>query len=136
MNSRYIIFVDDDADDLEMITGFFKEFNSNTSVMVFNDGKEVIQYLDDFANSSTKPVLIVLDINMPRLNGRETLVAIRKNSNYKTIPVVIYTTTITDNDRQFYENHGASCVHKSTNMEGVKQTARILADFCASFERR
>ncbi|MFL5773719.1 MAG: response regulator [Flavisolibacter sp.] len=132
MNSRYIIFADDDADDLELITGFFKQYNKNTNVLVFRDGKEVIQYLDDFARSAVKPLLIVLDINMPRLNGRETLAAIRKNQHYKNIPVVIYTTTITESDKHFYEKHGASWVPKSTNIEGVKQTARILADFCSS----
>jgi CheY-like chemotaxis protein len=78
------------------------------------------------------PVCIVLDINMPRLNGRETLSAIRSNTRYKNIPVVIYTTTITDHDQQFYEKHGASWVPKSTNIEGVKETARILAEFCTS----
>jgi len=132
MSSRYIIFADDDTDDLELITGYFKQYNPNTNVLVFRDGKEVIQYLDGFARSAIKPVLIVLDINMPRLNGRETLAAIRKNQQYNSIPVVIYTTTITENDRLFYEQHGASWVHKSTSIEGVKQTAKILADFCAA----
>jgi hypothetical protein len=43
MNGRYIIFADDDADDLELITGFFKQYNRDVNVMEFKDGKEVLQ---------------------------------------------------------------------------------------------
>src|SRR5688572_4581511 len=132
MNNRYIIFADDDADDLELITGFFKQYNRNTNVLEFKDGKEVIKFLDDFAGSSSTPLLIVLDINMPRLNGKDTLIAIRKNHKYDSIPVVIYTTTINEADTAYFSSMGASCVSKSTNIEGVRQTAKILAEFCAN----
>ena len=68
MRSRYIIFADDDADDLELITSFFKQYTRNINVLEFKDGREVLKFLDDFALNAT-PLLIVLDINMPRLNG-------------------------------------------------------------------
>ena len=132
MNNRYIIFADDDADDLELITGFFKQYNRNTKVLEFKDGKEVIKFLDDLTSSSSPPLLIVLDINMPRLNGRETLIAIRKNKKYDSIPIVIYTTTINPSEESYYSNLGASCVSKSTSIEGVRQTAKILAEFCST----
>src|SRR3954466_3798669 len=93
MKSRYIIFADDDADDLELITGFFKQYNRNINVLEFKDGKEVLKFLDDFALDASIPILIVLDINMPRLNGKETLAAIRKHSRFRHIPVVIYSTS-------------------------------------------
>src|SRR3954471_12272647 len=100
MKSRYIIFADDDADDLELITGFFKQYNRNINVLEFKDGKEVLKFLDDFALNAT-PLLIVLDINMPRLNGKETLVAIRKHPKYQYIPVVVYSTSSDNTDENF-----------------------------------
>jgi len=129
MRSRYIIFADDDADDLELITGFFKLYNQNINVLEFKDGKEVLKFLDDFAINAM-PILIVLDINMPRLNGRETLAAIRKNPNYQFIPVVIYTTSSSNVDEDFCRQLGASWVSKSSTVEGVKQVAKVLAEFC------
>ena len=129
MRSRYIIFADDDADDLELITGFFKQFNRNVNVLEFKDGREVLKFLDDFA-LTTAPTLIVLDINMPRLNGKETLVAIRKHPRYKYIPIVIYTTSQNSNDEDFCKELGASWVVKSSSVEGVKQVAKVLAEFC------
>jgi CheY-like chemotaxis protein len=129
MRSRYIIFADDDADDLELITGFFKQFNRNINVLEFKDGEEVLKFLDDFAVNAA-PTLIVLDINMPRLDGKETLAAIRNHPRYKYIPVVMYTTSQNSNDETFCTQLGASWVVKSSSVEGVKQVAKVLAEFC------
>ncbi len=130
MKSRYIIFADDDADDLELITGFFKQYNRTVNVLEFRDGREVIKFLDDFATTTSIPLLIVLDINMPRLNGKETLKAIRKHPDYKHIPVVLYTTSTNDADEEFCRQYGASWVSKSLTIDGVRQTAKVLAEFC------
>jgi CheY-like chemotaxis protein len=130
MGSRYIIFADDDADDLELITGFFKQYNRNINVLEFKDGKEVLKFLDDFALNAT-PLLIVLDINMPRLNGKETLVAIRKHPKYQYIPVVVYSTSSDNTDENFCRQLGASWVSKASTVEGVRQVAKVLAEFCA-----
>jgi CheY-like chemotaxis protein len=129
MRSRYVIFADDDADDLELITGFFKQYNRNINVLQFNDGKEVLKFLDDFALNAT-PLLIVLDINMPRLNGKETLAAIRQHPKYQYIPVVIYTTSNNSADEDDCRQLGASWVSKSSTIEGVRQVAKVLAEFC------
>src|SRR5215213_5026652 len=130
MRSRYIIFADDDADDLEMITGFFKQYNRNINVLEFRDGKEVLKFLEDFSITGNKPLLIVLDINMPRLNGKDTLTALRKNPKFQNIPIVMYTTSSNAVDEHYCKNLGAIWVSKFPTVEGVKQTARILADFC------
>ena len=129
MKSRYIIFADDDADDLELITGFFKQYNRNINVLEFKDGREVLKFLDDFALNAA-PLLIILDINMPRLNGKETLAAIRKHPKYQYIPVVIYSTSNNPFDEEYCRRLGASWVSKSSTIEGVKQVAKVLAEFC------
>lgn len=129
MKSRYIVFADDDADDLELITGFFKQYNRDINVLEFKDGKEVLKFLDELAFNAT-PLLIVLDINMPRLNGRETLASIRKHPKYQYTPIVIYTTSSSKADEDYCRQLGASWVSKSTTIEGVKQVAKVLAEFC------
>ena len=130
MKRRYIIFADDDADDLELITGFFRQFNQNVTVLEFKDGKEVLKFLDDFALNASLPLLIVLDINMPRLNGKETLMAIRNHSRCRHIPVVLYTTSSGAGHEEFCLRYGASWVMKPSTVEGVRQTAKVLAEFC------
>lgn len=131
MKSRYIIFADDDADDLELITGFFKQYNREISVLEFKDGKEVLRFLDDFALNASTPMLIILDINMPRMNGKETLMAIRKHPNYHHIPVMLYSTSNDFRDKIFCQKFNASWINKPSDVEGVKQIARIIAEFCS-----
>ena len=129
MKSRYIIFADDDADDLELITGFFKQYNRDINVLEFRDGKEVLKFLDELALNVT-PLLIVLDINMPHPNGKEILVAVRNHPKYQYVPVVIYTKSTSKSDEDFCRHLGASWVNKSTSIESVKQIAKVLAEFC------
>ena len=129
MKSRYIIFADDDADDLELITGFFKQYNRDINVLEFRDGKEVLKFLDELALNVT-PLLIVLDINMPYPNGKEILVAVRNHPKYQYVPVVIYTNSTSKSDEDFCRHLGASWVNKSTSIESVKQIAKVLAEFC------
>ncbi len=130
MKGGYIIFADDDADDLELITGFFKQYNQEVNVMEFRDGWDVMKFLEDVAIHNSQPLLMVLDINMPRLNGRETLMAIRNHPRYRHVPVVMYTTSSGAAEEEFCQLQGASLVTKPSTVEGVKQTAKVLAEFC------
>ena len=111
MKSRYIIFADDDVDDMELITGFFKQYNRDINVLEFRDGKEVLKFLDELALNVT-PLLIVLDINMPHPNGKEILVAVRNHPKYQYVPVVIYTNSTSKSDEDFCRHLGASWVNK------------------------
>ena len=130
MKGRYIIFADDDADDLELITGFFRQYNNQVDVLEFMNGHDVLHFLEQSSTQTGLPLLVVLDINMPRLNGKETLLAIRQHVHYKNIPVVMYSTSNNEYDEQFCRTNGASYVTKSSSVEGVRQIAKVLAEFC------
>lgn len=131
MNGRYIIFADDDEDDLELLTGFFKKFDSDIEVVEFKDGREVLRFLER-ANSSLQalPQLVVLDINMPRLDGMSTLAAIRSVEAYQKVGVVIYTTSMSRTNIQTCKDLDATWIIKPNTVQQIRQTAKILADFC------
>jgi CheY-like chemotaxis protein len=131
MNNRYIIFADDDVDDLELITGYFKEYNKEVELLEFKDGKAVLQYLNQSASETGNyPRLIVLDINMPYLDGIATLIAIRQKENFKHIPIVLYTTSMTKTNIHLCQVLDASWLIKPTSIEQIRQTAEILAGLC------
>ena len=67
---------------------------------------------------------------MPLISGGDILVAVRSHPFFKNIPVVLYSTSFTKSDEEFCDNLDASWVYKSTSVEGVKQTAKVLAEFC------
>jgi CheY-like chemotaxis protein len=130
MISRYVIFADDDADDMELITGFLKEFDNQLRVFEFKDGKEVITFLDGSARGGQPPLLIILDVNMPRLNGKETLATIRRHPVYRHVPVVLYTTSNNESDLLYCKQLDASFINKPNGYDGVRQVAKMLAEFC------
>lgn len=131
MNGRYIIFADDDEDDMELVTGFFKKFDGDTKIVELKNGREVLRFLDRVNSSSESlPLLIVLDINMPRMDGMSTLQAIRKHEPYRNIAVVIYTTSMSRSNIQLCKELDATWIVKPSSISGIEQTARNLVDFC------
>jgi CheY-like chemotaxis protein len=128
--SRYIIFADDDADDLELITGYFKQYEPSVSVLEFRNGKEVIGFLEEFALSRGLPQLLVLDMNMPKMNGKDTVLAIRRHPALKSLPVLIYSTSTGKEEEAFCKQHAVTWVNKPSNIEQVKYVAQVVADFC------
>ncbi len=84
----------------------------------------------DFATTTSNPVLVILDINMPRMDGKETLAEIRKHPHFQNVPVVVYSTSINKSDEEYCKKLNATFVNKPNNVEGVKQVAKIIADFC------
>ncbi len=131
MIGRYIIFADDDDDDLELITSYFKEFEPAITILPFRNGKDVIKFLDSSSSKGEPlPVLVVMDINMPRLDGMTTLATIRENDTYKDVSVVIYTTSMNKNNMQVCKDMDATWLIKPSSVQQIRETARILAEFC------
>jgi len=131
MKSRYIIFADDDADDLELITGFFKQYNRNINVLEFKDGKEVLKFLDDFALNADAPLLIVLDINMPLLNGKDVLRKIKEMPPLAAVPVVLFTTSSSPLDKEFAKKYNAGFITKPLDVAQMGIITALFIDHCS-----
>jgi CheY-like chemotaxis protein len=90
-NTGQIIIIDDDSDDLELITGILESFGTPNEIVTFSDSTQVVEYLK---NPEIYPFLIISDINMPKLNGYELRDQIAKDThlNLKCVPFVYFTT--------------------------------------------
>lgn len=102
-----ITIVDDDADDREILRDAFIASNGNASYLLFENGNVLLHYLK--ANNDNKPSLIMLDLNMPGIDGRETLREIKSNREWQTIPVIVFTTSSSNRDKQQAYASGANC---------------------------
>ncbi|HXU28919.1 MAG TPA: response regulator [Bacteroidia bacterium] len=89
-DNKYIILADDDSDDRELFEEALSEINNNIKVLLSIDGAQLMDTLNE--TNSLKPILIFLDINMPKKNGFECLEQIRLSPTLKNIPVIIYST--------------------------------------------
>ncbi|TAE22997.1 MAG: response regulator [Cytophagales bacterium] len=100
-----IVVVDDDADDQFLIRNVFQQTNPAIEVVTLSDGDEVMPYLN---TQPSLPELVLLDLNMARQNGMQTLATLRQDGRYGKLPVVIYSTSSNPQERARALASGAS----------------------------
>jgi CheY-like chemotaxis protein len=103
-----IVIVDDDADDREIIRDAFVSTMEDQEYVFIENGDRLLEYLDQ-QNSSSIPSLIMLDLNMPGKDGRDTLKEIKTNTKYQHIPTIVFTTSSSHRDKQTVYDIGANC---------------------------
>jgi len=131
MAKRCILYVDDDVDDFNMVKDAFFLYNNQITLIHKFNGQEAIDYLSELpAKDKPFPNLIVLDINMPFLNGKETLVQIRKNIAFPDLPVILLSTLASPLDYKLAEKWGAQILTKPAFNEELKVLAAKLAQQC------
>lgn len=98
----YILYVDDSEDDILMAKRAFKKNHLTTTIITLTDGQECLDYLfsegEYVGVMHHLPLVLLLDLNMPRLDGFEVLEAMRKTTATKNLPVVVLTTSNAEND--------------------------------------
>lgn len=107
-HKKTVFIVDDDPDDRQLILDAFLENNSSIDYVFIEDGKQLIDTLDN-AEFETLPSLILLDLNMPGMLGLHALKEIRHNNKFTHIPTVILTTSRFSQDESSSYKLGASC---------------------------
>jgi len=100
-----ILIVDDDADDLQFFADAIAEIDSNVSCITAFNGIEALQILE---TTNPKPDYIFLDLNMPRMGGKQCLRHIKNNPLFESIPVIIYSTSRRPEDVEEVRNAGAA----------------------------
>ena len=126
MTAEYIniCLADDDQDDRLFFTDAFDELRIKTKVNTFNDGVELMNYLND--TDSVLPNVLFLDLNMPKKNGLECLLEIKKNENLNDIAIAIYSTSSSEEHIEETFINGANIyIKKPSDFETLK---KILAE--------
>jgi two-component system, chemotaxis family, response regulator Rcp1 len=131
-NKVSVLLVEDSPGDARLILEAFKESKINTEVKVVEDGVEAIAFLrqqGSYANEQ-RPDLILLDLNLPRKDGREVLLEIKNDDALKQIPVLVLTTSNQAQDIiTSYERHANSFITKPIDMDTFFETMKSLEDF-------
>jgi CheY-like chemotaxis protein len=104
------LIAEDDQDDRLLLEVALRPFESSMEVKFVKDGEELMEYLLGRGAHAELPRLglILLDLNMPKVDGRQALVEIRRRGELKDIPIVIWTTSNEEEDKAFCAKMGAS----------------------------
>jgi CheY-like chemotaxis protein len=101
-----LLVVDDDLDDLEFIRDTIRKIPAPPNTLYFTNGEELLHFLSG-RSLPLKHIFITLDINLPGLNGIELLAILKKNPNYKDIPVSMVTTSSLEDHKNQSKEFGA-----------------------------
>jgi CheY-like chemotaxis protein len=124
------LYADDDPDDQSWVTDACRATGSRMDIRFVQNGKQALNYLQDCA-AHELPVLIVLDLNMPELDGRQALQRIKANERYREIPVVIVTTSSNLIDQEICRRLGANLyLTKPDTHTEWQNIIRQLEPFC------
>jgi CheY-like chemotaxis protein len=127
--NKRILVVDDDEEDRMLIQEAFNEIGAPGAVHFETNGEDAITYLDSQAH--TLPYLVILDLNMPRMNGTQTLRYLKGDERYKHITVIIYSTSMNPQERENCMSLGAhSYVVKPTLYQESLDTVARFHQLC------
>jgi len=104
---KVVLYADDDMDDKTWVSEACKAIDCPLQMVFVENGRQALEYLEK-KNIQEKPNLIVLDLNMPELDGRQTLKRLKADERYAHIPVVIVTTSANKIDMEVCARLGAS----------------------------
>jgi len=128
INQHTILIAEDDADDRLMIQEAFSEIGLGDAVRFVEDGQELMTRLG--GSSTATPSMIIIDLNMPRKDGREALRDIKEDSRLRRIPVVVLTTSKSPEDIRNDYSLGANCyITKPVTFEALLTMVQTFQKF-------
>jgi CheY-like chemotaxis protein len=130
-----ILLVEDNEDDYDATARSFKEAHLDNPLQWCKSGKDALNYLRHEgkyadAPAEDRPALVLLDLNMPGIDGRKALALIKQDKDLRQIPVVILTTSADEKDiEECYEQGASTYIQKPVNFEGLVEAVRRIKGY-------
>jgi len=133
MKPAILLLVEDDPGDQKLITVSLKKQKLGNEVHIASSGEEALDFLyqrGKYSDGAPKPDLILLDLNMPGMGGKEFLRQIKEDDGMKMIPVVILTSSDSDDDiLDTYNLHASGYVKKPVKLEDFKRVVKQINEY-------
>jgi CheY-like chemotaxis protein len=134
-NAMNVLLVEDNPGDVRLTREALKDAKMHLNLHVANDGVEAMEFLrhEGRYSDSPRPDLVLLDLNLPRKDGREVLEEMKTDESLMSIPVVVLTTSSSEADIQrSYMLHANCYISKPVDMEGFMTVVQSIDDFWLS----
>ena len=122
-----ILYAEDDFDDFESIKEALEQISDQQPLVHAKNGQEAISYIE---NATVLPSLIVLDLNMPVMDGKEVLQWLKDKEPFRNIPVMIFTTSSREEDVKLCQKHGCTFFRKPTLYRDLLHVAQTMINLC------
>ena len=135
MNAIHILLVEDNEGDIILTMEALKAGKIRNIISIARDGEQAIQFLNKEGayTGAERPDLILLDINLPRIDGKEVLIYIKSNPQLRSIPVVMLTTSTAEKDViDSYKNYANCYIAKPVNLDKFFEVVQKIENFWIS----
>jgi CheY-like chemotaxis protein len=130
-NKPVILYAEDDLDDFESLHDAVNQLTDQFTLLRASNGAEVLEMMGkEFQNSL--PCLIILDLNMPIMGGKEVLHWLKNEDRYKNIPVMVFTTSSREEDVRLCQTHRCTFFRKPTLYRDLLHIAQTMLNMCES----
>ncbi|HZF64852.1 MAG TPA: response regulator [Chitinophagaceae bacterium] len=119
-----IIYAEDDLDDFEALQEALNQITQRYELLHVKNGAELLGYLEDKDNK--QPSLIVLDLNMPIMDGKQTLRVLKQHETFREIPVMVFTTSSREEDISLCKSHECTFFRKPTLYRDLLHIVQIM----------
>lgn len=127
-----VLLVEDNPGDVRLLEEAFRELEANIQIQVAKDGAEALDIIfdDPQRRAGWHPEIILLDLNLPKVNGHDVLARIKNNPEKRQIPVIVLTSSRADSDvRRAYESHANAYLKKPSTLDGLISAAQQIKGF-------
>lgn len=129
-----ILCVDDDEDDLFFIKEAISSRGHQFNIVEANNGLDALNFLKDALAKEQLPCLIIMDMNMPKMDGKQTIKKIKELDGLAKVPVAVFTTSSNLDDKKYFESAGVHFITKSFDYKVFTKEIVDLLAFCAGFK--
>lgn len=111
-DNPYLLYIEDDPEDVELLSFALTEKNIPLQVVHAYDGVQALNMLNELKYYSSLPSLIVLDVNMPKMNGKETFVCLKADIDIARIPILVLSTSNDKGDISYFRRYNTPYIIK------------------------
>lgn len=129
-----ILCVDDDEDDLFFIREVISSQGHSFDIEEASNGLDALKYLESCIARNSYPCLIIMDMNMPRMDGKQAIARIKEHDQLAQIPVVVFTTSSNPTHRKYFEEQGIRFITKPFDYKEFTGEIIQLLAFCADLK--
>jgi CheY-like chemotaxis protein len=131
--STTILCVDDDEDDQLFLREVILSQAHSFEIKEVKNGQEAISYLKDCIAKEELPCLIIMDLNMPKMDGRQTIKKIKEQADLAMVPIAVFTTSSRQADKKYFEDEGLFFITKPFDYDVFKSKVADILRHCAGF---